>query len=53
MGKKLGFGLEEILLVCHGSDHNDTIVVVERKLEQQHYPEVPYSQIRMFDQPKD
>ncbi len=32
MGKELGFELIEILLVCHGSDHNDTIVTVERKL---------------------
>ncbi len=32
MGKGLGYTLEEILLVCHGSDHNDTIVTVERKL---------------------
>ena len=31
MGTTLGYQLEEILLVCHGSDHNDTIVVVERK----------------------
>ena len=32
MGKKFGFEILEILLVCHGSDHNDTIVTVERKL---------------------
>lgn len=32
MGKGLGFEIIEILLVCHGSDHNDTIVTVERKL---------------------
>ncbi len=31
-GKKRGFKLEEILLVCHGGAHNDTIVTVERKL---------------------
>ena len=31
MGKSLGYELEEILLVCHGSDHNDTIVTVEVK----------------------
>jgi len=30
MGKNLQFQLEEILLVCHGSDHNDTICVAER-----------------------
>jgi len=32
MGKKRGFVLEEVLLVCHGRLHNDTIVTVERKL---------------------
>ena len=35
MGKKLGFGIVEILLVCHGSDHNDTIVTVEMKIQHQ------------------
>jgi len=29
MGKKMGFEVVEGLLVCHGSDHNDTIVTVE------------------------
>lgn len=33
MGKKFGFQIIEILLVCHGSDHNDTIVTVERKIQ--------------------
>jgi len=33
MGKKAGFEIIEILLVCHGSDHNDTIVTVERKIQ--------------------
>lgn len=32
IGKKLGFEQEEILLVAHGSNHNDTIVTIERKL---------------------
>ena len=32
MGKKRGYELEEILLVCHGAAHNDTICVAERKL---------------------
>lgn len=32
MGKSLGFEIQEILLVCHGSDHNDTICMAERKL---------------------
>lgn len=31
-GKNLGFEIIEILLVVHGRSHNDTIVVVERKL---------------------
>jgi hypothetical protein len=32
MGKGAGYEIVEILLVCHGSDHNDTITLVERKL---------------------
>lgn len=32
VGKKYGFEIEEILLVAHGGWHNDTIVVVERKV---------------------
>lgn len=32
MGIKRGFEIIEILLVCHGACHNDTIVTVERKL---------------------
>jgi hypothetical protein len=32
MGKKLGYELEQILLVCHGSDHNDTICLAERRM---------------------
>lgn len=32
IGKKYGFEKIEILLVAHGSQHNDTIVVVERKI---------------------
>lgn len=32
MGKKRGFELIEVLLVCHGAGHSDTIVTVERKL---------------------
>ena len=30
MGHNLGFEIVEILIVCHGSDHNDTICLVER-----------------------
>jgi hypothetical protein len=33
MGTGLGYEIIEILLVCHGSDHNDTIVTVERKVQ--------------------
>lgn len=32
-GKKLGFEIEEILLVCHGADHNDTICMAERRTD--------------------
>jgi len=32
-GKGRGFNLEEILLVCHGAGHNDTICTVERKVQ--------------------
>jgi len=31
MGKKYKFEIEEILLVAHGSDHNDTICMAERR----------------------
>lgn len=31
-GKSRGFELLEILLVCHGGRHNDTIVTVEKKV---------------------
>lgn len=31
MGKNRGFEIIEILLVCHGACHNDTICTVERK----------------------
>lgn len=32
VGKKYGFKIIEILLIVHGGQHNDTIVVVERKI---------------------
>lgn len=32
IGKKYGFEIQEILLVAHGGWHNDTIVVVEKKI---------------------
>lgn len=31
IGKKRGFEIVEIVLICHGACHNDTIVTVERK----------------------
>lgn len=33
MGKTHGFEIIEILLVCHGRAHNDTIVTVDRKIQ--------------------
>ena len=30
IGKKRGFELLEVLLICHGACHNDTIITVER-----------------------
>ena len=33
LGLKRGFTIEKIMLVPHGSGHNDTIVVVERKFQ--------------------
>jgi len=35
IGKNRGFSIDEILLVPHGGNHNDTIVTVERKLTNQ------------------
>lgn len=32
IGKTRGFIMEEILLVAHGGNHNDTICTAERKL---------------------
>lgn len=34
IGKKYDFEIEEILLVAHGGQHNDTIVVVEKKIKE-------------------
>lgn len=31
MGKKHGFEIEEVMLVCHGAAHNDTICLAERR----------------------
>lgn len=35
MGKKRGFEIIEIMLVCHGGAHNDTICLAEQKLPQE------------------
>jgi hypothetical protein len=32
MGKKRGYKIDEILLVCHGGAHNDTICMAERRV---------------------
>lgn len=32
MGKGRGFEIEEVLLVCHGGAHNDTICMAERRM---------------------
>jgi hypothetical protein len=34
LGKKRGFEITRILLVAHGGNHNDTIVTVERKIQE-------------------
>jgi len=33
LGKNRGFEIQRILLVAHGGNHNDTICVVERKIQ--------------------
>lgn len=35
MGKERGYRIEEILLVCHGRAHNDTICTADRKMGHQ------------------
>ena len=32
LGKKRNFKLIEILIVCHGGNHNDTLITIEKKL---------------------
>ena len=32
MSKSRGFKKEHILVICHNGDHNDTLVVIERKI---------------------
>jgi hypothetical protein len=36
IGKKRGFVIEEVLLLCHGAGHYDTIVTVDRKAQSAH-----------------
>jgi len=33
LGKKNNFKIVEILIICHGGNHNDTLVVVEQKIK--------------------
>lgn len=33
IGKKRGFDIVEVLLLCHGACHNDTIITIERKIK--------------------
>lgn len=33
VGKKYGFEIQEILMVAHGGWHNDTIIVVDKKIK--------------------
>lgn len=35
MGQEYGMEIKEMLLVCHGSAHNDTIVTVEKSIASQ------------------
>jgi hypothetical protein len=35
MGRKRPYALEELLIVCHGPGHNDTICIAERKIAAQ------------------
>jgi hypothetical protein len=35
MGTKRGWKLEEVMLVCHGAGHSDTICIAERKVRHQ------------------
>lgn len=35
MGKKHGFEIVEIMMVCHGGQHNDTICIAEKRIAKQ------------------
>jgi hypothetical protein len=45
MGIKRNYELEEILLICHGGGHNDTICICEKKLDRINSP-----QYNMFEE---
>jgi hypothetical protein len=40
MGLKNGFMLDEIMLVCHGGGHNDTICIAEHRVQSSLFEEV-------------
>ena len=46
MGKKRGFKIMEILIVCHGGNHNDTLVTVERRMNRRLLPQTNKEVIR-------
>ena len=33
VGKKRGFEIKEIMIVCHGACHNDTIITIDKKIK--------------------
>jgi len=39
VGMGRGWEIEEIMIVCHGSDHNDTICMAERRIESDKHQE--------------
>lgn len=44
MGKERGFEIVEILLICHGGGHNDTICIAERRMPK--IPELHFDELR-------
>lgn len=50
-GKKYGFILREMLVVCHGGAHNDTIVIVEEKVGREDQPELPLGSSPLVSSP--
>jgi hypothetical protein len=43
VGKRRGFSIIEVLLLCHGACHNDTIVTVEAKTGAQEAVEIAHT----------